>query len=205
MLSWMQQYGYVGMGLLIALENIFPPIPSELILTFGGFLTGCTGLGLPGMILHATLGSLAGAFFLYAAGRCMTPEKLTKLLEQSFCKKLGFQKEQVDKALYKFEKQGKRAVLLGRCVPIVRSLVSIPAGMAKMNLCSFFWLTAVGSTLWNTALLSLGAGAGKSWQLAAERCEAYIKGAKLLLLAIVCVWAGYTVLKKHKEKRRRGE
>ncbi len=194
MQSWilevMEQFGYLGIALLIAVENLFPPIPSELILTFGGFLTTQTALRLPGMILYATLGSLAGAVVLYGVGRLLTPERLGRLLDAPLCKRLGFQKEEVLASVQRFASSGKKAVLLGRFVPILRSLVSIPAGMARMDLCSFIWLTAIGSAVWNGALLTLGAAAGASWALLSEKCGEWmglIKAAVMLLAMLAAV------------------
>lgn len=206
MRSWilavMEQWGYLGMGLLIAVENLFPPIPSELILTFGGFLTTQTALRLSGMILYATLGSLTGAAVLYGVGRLLTPQRLAALLDRPLCRRLGFEKAEILSAVERFGRQGKKAVLLGRFVPILRSLVSIPAGMARMEFCPFLWLTALGSALWNTALLALGAAAGASWQLLAARCGEWIELIKWLLLAAALVWLLLRAAKKRRRQNR---
>jgi len=95
----MDQYGYWGIMLLIAIENIFPPIPSEVILTFGGFMTTYTAMKLWGVVLFATFGSLIGAVILYGLGRWLKPEKLQRLLESSWAKALRFKKEDVDRAV----------------------------------------------------------------------------------------------------------
>lgn len=202
MQSWilgiMERFGYLGMGLLIAVENLFPPIPSELILTFGGFLTTCTALRLPGMILYATLGSLAGASVLYGVGRLLTQERLSRLLDSTLCKRLGFQKEEVLSSLEKFSSSGKKAVLLGRFVPILRSLVSIPAGMARMDFCAFLWLTALGSAIWNGVLLALGAAAGASWSLLSQKCGEWMGLVKGLVLIFAAAFLLVRILKKRK-------
>lgn len=207
MQSWifsvMEQFGYLGMAVLIAVENLFPPIPSELILTFGGFLTTQTALRLPGMILYATLGSLTGAVALYGLGRLLTQQRLARLLDSTLCKKLGFQKEEVLASVERFAGSGKKTVLLGRFVPILRSLVSIPAGMAKMDLCSFIWLTAIGSSIWNGVLITLGAAAGASWALLSEKCGEWMGLIKGLILLAALLFLGMQI--KRKRKNNTGE
>ena len=201
-LNIMERFGYFGMGFLIAVENLFPPIPSELILTFGGFLTTQTALRLPGMILYATLGSLTGAVLLYGVGRLLDRDRLDALLSCSLIERLGFQKQSVLDSVERFGKEGKKLVLLGRFVPIVRSLVSIPAGMAHMDFCSFLWLTALGSAVWNGVLLSLGAVAGASWTLLAERCSEWMGLVKILILAGGGLALAFHIVRKRTKKEK---
>ena len=156
-------YGYLGIFLLITLENVFPPIPSEIILTFGGFLTTQTSLTAWGVIVAATIGSVAGAVILYGVGRLLSAERLAKILDGKLGKILHFKSEDVYKSCNWFNKRGKKSVLICRCIPIVRSLISIPAGMAKMELGIFLLLTALGSAVWNTVLVILGIIAGESY------------------------------------------
>lgn len=144
MIYIMDTYGYLGVCFLIAVENIFPPIPSEVILTFGGFMTTYTRLTVPGVVIFSTLGSTIGALVLYWVGTELTPEKLEKLTGGKLFRILGFEREDVEESTGWFEKHGKKAVLFGRCVPIVRSLVSIPAGMAQMQIPLFLAYTVVG-------------------------------------------------------------
>ena len=156
-------YGYLGIFLLITLENVFPPIPSEIILTFGGFLTTQTSLTAWGVIVAATIGSVAGAVILYGVGRLLSAERLAKILDGKLGKILHFKSEDVYKSCDWFNKRGKKSVLICRCIPIVRSLISIPAGMAKMEFGIFLLLTALGSAVWNTVLVILGIIAGESY------------------------------------------
>ena len=156
-------YGYLGIFLLITLENVFPPIPSEIILTFGGFLTTQTSLTAWGVIVAATIGSVAGAVILYGVGRLLSAERLAKILDGKLGKILHFKSEDVYKSCDWFNKRGKKSVLICRCIPIVRSLISIPAGMAKMELGIFLLLTTLGSAVWNTVLVILGIIAGESY------------------------------------------
>jgi len=127
MIYIMNTYGYLGVCFLIAVENLFPPIPSEVILTFGGFMTTYTRLTVPGVVIFSTLGSTIGALILYRVGMALTPEKLESLTKGKLFHLLGFEKEDVEETIDWFEKHGKKAILLGRCIPIIRSLVKIPA------------------------------------------------------------------------------
>ena len=181
-LQLMGTYGYVGIAFLIMIENIFPPIPSEAILTFAGFLTTYTTLHIPGAILSATFGSLLGAIFLYALGKLLSPSKMDSLISGPVGKALRLKKEDIQKAMAWFDSKGNYTVFLCRFIPIVRSLISIPAGMANMNFPRFLWLTVCGSLLWNTILISLGAWAGASWQKAARYFGNYTRAAKIVLL-----------------------
>lgn len=161
----MNTYGYPGICFLIAVENLFPPIPSEVILPFTGFMTTYTRMTVPGAVIFSTIGSTIGAIILYWVGTMMTPDNLEGIFENKWVKRLGFKKEDVDKTLKWFEKRGKKSILFGRCVPIIRSLISIPAGMAKMSFSLFLGYTVIGSTLWNLLLISLGAILGESWEI----------------------------------------
>lgn len=165
----MEDFGYPGMALLIAVENLFPPIPSEVILTFGGFLTTRTALDVWWVVAWATLGAVAGALALYGVGRALGGERMNALLGGPWGKRLGFDAEAAARAAGWFEKKGAKTVLFCRCVPILRSLISIPAGMARMNLVRFLLYTTAGSLVWNAALVHLGAAAGESWTLLARR------------------------------------
>lgn len=183
----MNRFGYMGICLLITVENLFPPIPSEIILPFGGFMTTYTNMSVRGVIFFSTIGSTVGALLLYRLGRFFTPAKLERLLETKTCKMLGFKREDVQKTITWFDKRGKKAVLFGRCVPIIRSLVSIPAGMAGMELPLFFFYTVLGSMAWNLLLVSLGAALGASWGVVQEWLSAYSQIVKALL------WGGIAV------------
>ena len=165
----MEDFGYPGMALLIAVENLFPPIPSEVILTFGGFLTTRTALDVWWVVAWATLGTVAGALALYGVGRALGGERMRALLAGPWGKRLGFDAEAAARAAGWFEKKGAKTVLFCRCVSILRSLISIPAGMARMNLVRFLLYTTAGSLVWNAALVHLGAAAGESWALLARR------------------------------------
>lgn len=181
----MNQFGYLGVCFLIAIENIFPPIPSEVILTFGGFMTTYTRLTVPGVIIFSTLGSTIGAIVLYWIGTALTPQRLEALTEGKAFRVLGFEKEDVEKTIGWFEKHGKKAILFGRCIPIIRSLVSVPAGMAQINMPVFLTYTMIGSTIWNILLVSLGAILGASWEVVVLYIGKYSTFIKAVLIAAV--------------------
>lgn len=160
----MDSFGYAGIFFLILVENLFPPIPSEVILTFGGFMTTYTALRVPGVIAASTLGSVLGAVFLYFVGRLIPAQKLHMLLEGKWGKSLHFQTADVEDASGWFDKKGKSTVFFCRFIPIIRSLISIPAGMSRMSMLPFLVLTFAGSLGWNTVLIGAGAAAGASWE-----------------------------------------
>ena len=163
-LELMGEYGNLAVFLLILVENLFPPIPSEVILTFGGVMTVCTDMTPVGVILFSTAGSLAGAVILYSVGRFLPDEVFRKLLCGQIGYLLHFRLEDVDLAKGWFRERGRSAVFLCRLIPIVRSLISIPAGIARMQFVPFLVFTAAGSLLWNTVLVYAGRIAGDSWE-----------------------------------------
>lgn len=194
------RFGYWGVLLLIAVENIFPPIPSEVILTFGGFLTTCTEMTPPGVILFSTLGSVAGAIVLYGVGRLLAPQRLEALLSGRVGRVLKMESADVHKASDWFAAHGWPSVFYCRCIPILRSLISIPAGMARMNLVRFLLYTTAGSFVWNAALVHLGAAAGEGWALLARRF-ADASGAVRWLLAAAAALAILWRLARKKDKK----
>ena len=156
----MNNYGYIGIGLLILIENLFPPIPSELILTFGGFMTISTNMTIIGVIIASTIGSLLGAFALYYIGKILNKERLIKIVNSKYGKILRVKTKDIESADKWFDKRGGKTVFFCRFIPVVRSLISIPAGMSEMPLVKFVLYTITGSAIWNTALVYVGAFAG---------------------------------------------
>ena len=183
----MNDYGYLGIFFLIFIENVFPPIPSEVVLLFGGAMTVLAGLNAPTVVIVATLGSLAGAVVLYLLGRILKAERLRRLFSGRFGRILRLKPEDVDKATAWFVKYEKKAVLICRCVPIVRSLISIPAGIAEMNFALFLFLTALGSAVWNTILVCIGSFLGTQWEMALPFFDQYSN--IILALCVVAVVA----------------
>ena len=154
--------GYVGVALLVALENLFPPIPSEIVLPFAGFVARDGDATLWGMILAATIGSLVGALTLYGIAAWIGPERLHGFLVRHG-KWFRLTPADISKAERWFDRRAVIAVLLGRCVPLIRSLVSIPAGFRRMPLVPFVIYTAIGSLIWNTALIGAGYALRDNW------------------------------------------
>ncbi|EAG1770350.1 DedA family protein [Listeria monocytogenes] len=160
--SIMADFGYIGIFVLIMVENLFPPIPSEIILTFGGFMTTVTSLNVVMVIIVATLGSVVGAILLYKVASYFGKERLTKIVLK-YGRILRLKEADIERAESFFLKYGSWAVFLCRMIPLIRSLISIPAGMTKMKMSRFLILTTAGSLLWNTVLIGLGAMLGESW------------------------------------------
>lgn len=160
--SIMADFGYIGIFLLIMVENLFPPIPSEIILTFGGFMTTVSSLNVVMVIIVATLGSVVGAILLYKVASYFGKERLTKIVLK-YGRILRLKESDIERAENFFLKYGSWAVFLCRMIPLIRSLISIPAGMTQMKMSRFLVLTTAGSLLWNTVLIGLGAFLGESW------------------------------------------
>lgn len=180
----MNTYGYIGILILIAVENIFPPIPSEVILTFSGFLTTTSDVTMTGVIIFSTIGSMIGAVILYGIGRLLDVKKLEIIVDR-WGYLLRLTRKDIKKADEWFTKVGIWAVLIGRVVPIVRSLISIPAGMAKMNLGIFLLFTALGSLIWNSVLVYVGARVGSSWGKIVSYIDTYSNLVVLLLSFLI--------------------
>ncbi len=187
----MNEFGYLGILLLIALENIFPPIPSEVILTFGGFMTTTTSLSIVGVVIAATIGSVIGALVLYLIGRQLDVARLEKIVGR-WGHLLRVKIEDVHKADAWFDKYGAWTVFFCRFVPLIRSLISVPAGMSNMNIGIFLLLTTVGTSIWNLVLVYLGASVGASWGEIVEYMDIYSKviyaGLLILLLLVLFIF-----------------
>jgi len=180
----MNEYGYMGIMFLIAIENIFPPIPSEVILTFGGFMTTISALSVTGVVASATAGSVLGSIILYLIGLQFDVARLEK-----FVNRWGYILCLTANDIYKadtwFEKYGSWTVFFCRFVPLVRSLISIPAGMANMKLRLFLPLTTLGTLMWYIILVYLGASVGASWEVIVEYMEVYSKAIYVILVLLV--------------------
>lgn len=178
-----ETYGYLGVAVLICIENVFPPIPSEVVLLAAGFLTIGTALSPVPVIAAATAGALAGAMVLYGLGRVLKKERLKKLFSGKFGQILRLKPEFVDEADVWFKKYETKAVLICRCVPVLRSLISIPAGIAQMPLVPFVALTLLGSAVWNTLLVYIGVVMGDAWEL----CLPYLKKYEHVVIAVIVI------------------
>lgn len=169
----MNQFGYIGVAFLIMIENVFPPIPSEVILTFGGFMTTYSNLGVWQMILAATIGSVLGAIILYYIGRVLNVDRLEQLMSGRLGKFLRLKKGDIKNAEQWFMKRGYMTIFFCRFIPLIRSLISIPAGSAKMKLPHFLILTTLGTLIWNIVLVFLGRTVGDNWESIAAILDTY--------------------------------
>ena len=186
-ISMMNKFGYLGILLLIAIENVFPPIPSEVILGFGGFMTTYTKLNIVGVIIFATLGSVIGAIILYLIGKILNRERLAKIVRGKIGKILFLKEEDIEKAYGWFDKRGYKTVFFCRFVPIVRSLISIPAGMSEMKMPKFLAYTTIGSLIWNTVLVCIGATLGDNWEKLVLVMDEYSTIALVLIIILFIV------------------
>lgn len=196
----MNQFGYIGIMLLIAIENVFPPIPSEVILTFGGFMTTHSSLTIIGVIIFSTIGSLIGALILYLVGRILKKERLMKLADGKLGKTLRFKREDIEKADDWFNKKGTKAVFFCRFIPIVRSLISIPAGINGMKIPKFIIYTTLGSAIWNAVLTVLGSVVGENWTKIVSIIDLYAN-ITLIILIILFIIIMIIYYKKRVKKR----
>jgi membrane protein DedA with SNARE-associated domain len=150
----------VGVGLLVAAENIFPPLPSEVILPVAGYVASQGRMSLLAAIIGATLGSFIGALALYWLGALLGPDRLHRIVDRMPLVDVA----DLERAEEWFRRHGRAAVLLGRCVPLVRSLISVPAGVERMPVWQFSAYTLIGSAVWNTIFIVAGYQLGSRWQ-----------------------------------------
>lgn len=181
-----ESLGYVGIVLFIALENIFPPIPSELILPFTGFLVSQNKLWFPGVLLASTTGSLLGALFLYYLSSKLGRKRVDNLVSKHG-KWVGVEENDMKKAVAWFDKHGKKTVFMGRLAPTIRSVVSIPAGLINMDIKTFILYTALGSALWNGTLISIGWLLGDKWK-SVQQYTKFLEYGVFLLIAGFIYW-----------------
>ncbi len=205
MQSWvieiMEQFGYLGIFLMMTLENIFPPIPSEIVLPFGGFLTTYSRLTILGVITAASLGSVIGAMILYGVGLLIDVERIEKIIGR-WGHILRIKKEDVHRADAWFDKYGYWTVFFCRMVPVVRSLISIPAGMSNMNFSIFLLLTTAGTLIWNVLLISVGAMLGANWESILGFMDIYsnIVYVCLILTGFMVIYLYIRMIKKRKKE-----
>jgi membrane protein DedA with SNARE-associated domain len=186
--------GELGIGLLTMLETVFPPVPSEVILPLGGYLAQRGELSPVWVVVAATAGSLAGAWLLYGLGAALGEKRATTLLARLPL----VDEEDVARSVGWFERRGAWAVLLGRLVPGVRSLVSLPAGAARMNLALFSALTLLGSGVWTGILVGAGMALGTQWQLVEE----YSWVLDVVLVALVVAAVAALAVRRVRKRRR---
>lgn len=179
LLDLVDKLGAVGVGLSILAETVVPPIPSEAVLGLAGVLINDGRMSIVPVILFATLGSIVGALFFYYVGRALGPRR-----SHAFLDRLPLvETEDVDKTFDWFARHGRSAVFFGRMVPIVRSFISVPAGVVRMPLGQFLLFTAGGSLIWNVVLISLGVAAGDFIQANLHYLDYVVAAAVVLAVA----------------------
>jgi membrane protein DedA with SNARE-associated domain len=185
--------GPIGVGVLVALETVLPPIPSELILPLSGYLASRGRMSLATVVIGATVGSLVGALALYWAGAALGQKRLRRLAERTPL----FEVSDLERAEHWFDRHGGLAVLIGRVMPVVRSLVSVPAGVERMPLWRFILYTTIGSGIYNLVLVGSGWLLGSRW----KTVEQYSNYLNYAIYAAIAVAVGLFVTKR---LRRRG-
>ena len=185
----METLGYLGVGLLVAVENVFPPIPSEIVLPLAGFVAGRGDASLIGMVIAATLGSVVGAWILYGISAAVGPVRLHAFVAR-YGKWFRLTERDLRRAEEWFDRRSDAAVLVGRCIPLIRSIVSVPAGFRRMPFTRFTVLTAIGSFVWNIALIGAGAVLGDRWERVGDVVALLQVAVVLAIVAIlgVVVW-----------------
>lgn len=185
--------GYVGIGVLMLIENAFPPLPSELVIPFAGFLIREGQLSFVGVLLASTLGSVLGTSLIYLLGRSLGETRLRQFVGR-WGYLLWFDKRKFDLALARFSRHEGAILFWARLVPGLRSFISFPAGINQTPLWRFWLYSTLGSAVWNAALLGLGVWLGSNWTqvlLLVDRYEA-----ALLMLALGL--GGFAVFRRYR-------
>lgn len=197
--SLMETLGAPGAGLAIALENLFPPIPSEVILPLAGFASSTGKMHLAAVLVWTTAGSVLGALTLYGLGAWLGRERTVAAAARLPLVKVA----DIERTEAWFARHGTKAVLLGRMIPVFRSLISIPAGIERMPLPLFLSLTTLGSALWNTLFVLTGYTLGENWEQISGYTSAYSTVVLVVAAAAVFGFILLRVLRRGRGKRRR--
>ena len=198
-ISIMNQFGYLGIFFLIFIENIFPPIPSEVVLLFGGFMTTYSKLNIIGMTIFSTIGSVIGAIVLYYIGKLLNKERLKKIVSGKIGKILCLKASDIEKADKWFDTKGNKTVFFCRFIPVVRSLISIPAGMSEMAMGKFLIYTTTGSLIWKAVLLIVGSKMGENWKKIETLISRYSHIILIILIIVFLVIIIYHFSKRKKK------
>jgi membrane protein DedA with SNARE-associated domain len=193
-----ERFSYGGIALLMALENVFPPIPSELIMPFAGFVAARGDLSPVGVVLAGAAGSLAGTLPWYWLGRKIGRERLGHWVERHG-RWFTMSTQDLERAEQWLERHGGAAVLFGRLVPAVRSVISMPAGVTRMPMASFLLWSSAGTLVWTSALAALGFALESQYERIAEYLDIVTK---VVLGAIVLAYV-WRVLRFGKKKEER--
>ena len=196
----MNSLGYLGIGLLMFLENLFPPIPSELIMPLAGYTATFpnTQIQVIPAIAAGVIGTILGAIPWYYAGLLLGQQRL-QLLASRYGKWIGISGEDIEKSTNWFQKHGSKAVLFGRLVPGIRTLISIPAGISKMPIVPFFIYSTIGTIVWVTLLTYAGYFLGKNYKLVEDYIDVITKVVVFGLLLAIASFIGYRIWKRSRK------
>jgi membrane protein DedA with SNARE-associated domain len=192
--QFITNYGYLAIFVLMLAESACIPVPSELIMTFGGALAAGavpgTQLNLIGVILAGTAGNVAGSYIAWAAGRYGAEPALRRLAQGRWGRRIGIREHDIDRGIAWFDRHGSKAVLIGRVLPVVRTFISLPAGIAEMPALRFGVYTTIGCIPWTTALAVAGYAVGKNWEsiVNALHGPTYIIAAVVLIALVILAW-----------------
>jgi len=184
----MESFGVLGAAFVIALENVFPPVPSEVILPLAGFTSSRGEFGLASVLIATTVGSVVGAVVLYLLGMALGPDRLRAVADRVPL----LDSADIDKAEEWFDRHGRKAVFFGRMIPVFRSVISIPAGVQRMPPVQFVGLTAAGSAVWNSIFVVDGFVLGENW----SRVKPYVSGFQWAVLGAIVVAVGVFVYRR---------
>lgn len=191
--------GYLGVALLVAIENVFPPIPSEVVLGLAGYSASRGDASVVGMVVAATVGSVVGACVLYAFAAAVGPLRLRAIVIR-YGRWVGFGETDLDRAEAWFDRRSRSAVLVCRCVPLIRSVISIPAGFRRMPLGTFVVFTLIGSLVWNAVLVTAGYLLGEQWDRILEVTEPFQNLVLVALALLVVAWAVRALVRRRRDE-----
>ena len=199
----MEALGAPGAGLAIALENLFPPLPSEVILPLAGFTASQGSFSLAEVLIWTTLGSVVGALVLYGIGAALGRERTRAIAKAVPLVDVA----DVDRTESWFLRHGRKAILFGRMIPLFRSLISVPAGVTRMPVALFLALTTLGSAIWNAVFVLAGYALGESWHLVEPWADAFqLVVIVAVVLAVVAFVAKRVVrIREHRRRVASGE
>lgn len=189
--------GYLGIAFLMFIENLFPPIPSEVVMPFAGFLVDKGEMSFAGVMIAGTIGAGLGAVAIYYIGLKLGEGRLRQWVDKNG-KYLLMSEDELDSSLETFNNHGKKMVLFGRLIPTIRSLISVPAGLENMNLSVFLIFTLIGTTLWNLVLTGGGVLLGRNWQRVLDWVDTYSYIVYAVLVVLLLVYIGSQVKKRRR-------
>lgn len=182
--------GYPGITFVMLIENLFPPIPSEVVMPFAGFLVVDGRFSLLGIVLAGTIGSVLGALVIYYVG-VWANERLIRRFIRRWGKFFLLSEDDIDRALNVFDRYGEIIIFVGRLIPIIRSLISLPAGMQRMSLPKFLLFTTMGTAIWSAILGYAGVLLGENWEEIMGVVDQYEKATAAVLIVLVVAFVSF--------------